>query len=306
MSGLLMPRKPKLMGSAAVMDYGWNSNSRWNLRNALIVSLVLHALVLAVRFVPPVPKTTFTPPLEVILVNAQSKANPKDAKVLAQVGLEGGGQADSGRASTTPIQSDDPVNQRELKAAQERLQKLESLMKEMEGGGLKFKAGEMAKSKELKTSQMADVDEVRRDTQTQRELEMHKLQAEISDRIREYNERPRKHFFSPKTSPYDFAIYEEGWRARVEQVGNTNYPEELKGKIYGKLRLTVYIKADGSIDNIEIDRSSGSAVLDRAAIRLLRMSGPFAPFPSEIRQKADILAITRTWVFSRDSVKTEY
>jgi protein TonB len=286
------------MPSAAVMDFDWNSNSRWNLRNALIVSVLLHAFVLAVRFVPPVPKTTFTPPLEVILVNAQSKANPKDAKVLAQVGLDGGGQADSGRASTTPTESDDPVNQRELKAAQERLAKLESLMREMEGGGLK--------PKDLKASQASDAQDIRSDTQSQRELEMHKLQAEISDRIREYNERPRKHFFSPKTSPYDFAIYEEGWRTRVEQVGNTNYPEELKGKIYGKLRLTVYIKADGSIDNIEVDRTSGSAVLDRAAIKLLRMSGPFAPFPSEIRQKADILAITRTWVFSRDSVKTEY
>lgn len=286
------------MSDTAVMGYGWNSNSRWNLRNALIVSLVLHAMVLAVRFVPPVPKTTFTPPLEVILVNAQSKANPKDAKVLAQVGLDGGGQADRGRATTTLTESDDPVNQRELKAAQERLVKLETLMREMEGSNLK--------PRDLKASANSDANDVRKDNQSQRELEMQKLQAEISDRIREYNERPRKHFFSPKTSPYDFAIYEEGWRARVEQVGNANYPEELKGKIYGKLRLTVYIKTDGSIDNIEIDRSSGSTVLDRAAIKLLRMSGPFAPFPSEIRQKADILAITRTWVFSRDSIKTEY
>jgi len=105
---------------------------------------------------------------------------------------------------------------------------------------------------------------------------------------------------------FPITTYRSAWRAKVEQVGNANYPEELKGRIYGKLRLTAYVRADGTLEDIEVDRSSGSAVLDRAALRILRMAAPFPPLPSEMRRKADVLAITRTWVFSRDTISTEY
>lgn len=284
----------------------WLASSGVSLQKALLVSIVIHALVLAVRFVPPKPTGPVSAPLEVILVNAQSKNTPKDAKLLAQVALEGGGQADAGRATTTPTDSNDTVNQRELKAAQDRLGKLEQMQRELESGGLRSQAGEQESPSRQKASNAADSKEPGLDPKSQRALEIQRLQAQIAENIKSYNERPRKHFFSPQTSPYDFAIYEEGWRSRVEQIGNSNYPEELRGKIYGQLRLTVYIKADGTIDNVEIDRSSGSTVLDRAAVKLLRMAAPFAPFPSELRQKADILAITRTWVFSKDTMKTQF
>jgi protein TonB len=266
-----------------------------NLSKALVLSVFVHALLLLVNFSRPQLNTALSRPLEVILVNAQSKKVPTDAKVLAQVALDGGGQADKGRATTLPGQADDQVNQRELIASQERLKELEVLQRTLAGA-------------ELRTTPKNEMADIRtgNDPKSQRALEIKRLQAQISDNIKSYNERPRKHFFSPRTSPYAFAIYEESWRAKVEQVGNANYPDELKGRIYGKLRLTAYIRADGTLDNIEVDRSSGSAVLDRAALRILRMSTPFPPFPSDMRKKADILAITRTWVFSRDTISTEY
>nr|WP_306815282.1 TonB family protein [Limnobacter parvus] len=266
-----------------------------NLKKALVLSVFLHALLLLVHFSKPQADTAFSRPLEVILVNAQSQKTPNDAKVLAQVALDGGGQADKGRATTLPGQAEDKVNQRELIASQERLKELEALQRSLAGA-------------ELRTTPQNEVLDTRpgNDPKTQRALEIKRLQAQIADNIKSYNERPRKHFFSPRTSPYAFAIYEEAWRAKVEQVGNANYPDELKGRIYGKLRLTAYIRADGTLEDIEVDRSSGSAVLDRAALRILRMSTPFPAFPSEMRAKADVLAITRTWVFSRDTISTEY
>ena len=266
-----------------------------NLKKALVLSLFFHALLLLVHFSKPQAGTSFSRPLEVILVNAQSQKVPNDAKVLAQVALDGGGQADKGRATTLPGQAEDTVNQRELIASTERLKELEALQQNLMGSQLRSSP----QDEEIETRLGSD-------PKSQRALEIKRLQAQISDNIKSYNERPRKHFFSPRTSPYAFAIYEEAWRARVEQVGNGNYPEELKGRIYGKLRLTAYIRADGTLEDVEVDRSSGSAVLDRAALRILRMSTPFPPFPSEMRQKADILAITRTWVFSRDTISTEY
>jgi periplasmic protein TonB len=266
-----------------------------NLKKALLLSLVLHVLLLSVHFSAPKVDTAFSRPLEVILVNAQSEKAPTDAKVLAQVALDGGGQADQGRATTLPGLGDDKTTQRELIATKERLQSLEVLQRQLSNASIRKPIENKVETPENGT-----------DAVDQRALEIKRLQAQISENIKSYNERPRKHFFSPRTSPYAFAIYEEAWRAKVEQVGNANYPEELKGRIYGKLRITAYIRADGTLEDVELDRSSGSAVLDRAALKILRMSTPFPPFPSEMRAKADILAITRTWVFSRDTISTEY
>ncbi|MCQ8897000.1 TonB family protein [Limnobacter humi] len=278
----------------------------FNLQKALLLSVVLHGVLLSIHFAKPNTDKPFRAPLEVILVNAKSAKAPEQAQAMAQVALDGGGQADQGRATTLPSEAEDEVIQRELMARQKQLQALEHLQRELTGGGLRYSPHDPALGHvEGKSATESTDSRNGQDDKSQRALEMKRLQAQIADNIKSYNERPRKHFFSPRTSPYLFAMYEEAWRHKVESVGNTHYPDELKGKIYGKLRLTAYIKADGSLEEVEIDRSSGSTVLDRAAVRILRQSAPFPPFSSDMRQKIDVLAITRTWVFSRDEIRTE-
>jgi len=49
-----------------------------------------------------------------------------------------------------------------------------------------------------------------------------------------------------------------------------------------------------------VRRSSGEKILDDAAIRIVRLAAPYAPFPQDIRKETDILHITRTWQFLRD------
>ncbi|MDP2253877.1 MAG: energy transducer TonB, partial [Thiobacillus sp.] len=49
----------------------------------------------------------------------------------------------------------------------------------------------------------------------------------------------------------------------------------------------------------DIDRSSDSKILDAAAIRIVELAAPYARFPDDMREKADILSITRTWTFTR-------
>jgi protein TonB len=108
----------------------------------------------------------------------------------------------------------------------------------------------------------------------------------------------------PSTSEYRFARYVEDWRSRVEKIGNENYPEEARGKIYGSLRLTVAIRKDGALVDTIIEQSSGSPVLDRAARRIVKLAAPYPPFPPEIARDTDILEITRTWVFTNDQLAT--
>ena len=54
----------------------------------------------------------------------------------------------------------------------------------------------------------------------------------------------------------------------------------------------------GSLATLELERSSGHPVLDRAAERIVRMGAPYANFPADIRRDTDILVITRTWHFA--------
>lgn len=94
------------------------------------------------------------------------------------------------------------------------------------------------------------------------------------------------------------AAYLRSWRQRLEQVGNTWYPEaSLRYGLYGTARLLVVLRSDGSLERAEILESSGYAVLDHAALRTVRMAAPFAPFPPELRATTDRLEIVRNWVF---------
>jgi protein TonB len=124
------------------------------------------------------------------------------------------------------------------------------------------------------------------------------LSAEIRRKLEAKAKRPRRKFISASTKEYKYASYMEAWRAKVERVGNLNYPEAArKQNLSGSLILDVALNADGSINQITVRRSSGQKILDDAAIRIVELASPFAPFPDQVREETDILHITRTWQF---------
>ena len=63
----------------------------------------------------------------------------------------------------------------------------------------------------------------------------------------------------------------------------------------------VAIRPDGSLKEVELLESSGHPVLDDAALRIVKLAAPFAPFPDELRKSTDVLEIIRTWQFRRNS-----
>jgi protein TonB len=133
----------------------------------------------------------------------------------------------------------------------------------------------------------------------ERSMEMVNLDAQLSESMQAYAERPRQIFVSARTQEYKYANYMREWVKKVERVGNLNYPDQARRQgLTGKLMLDVIMNADGTVRDISILRPSGHAVLDEAAIRIVNLAAPFAPFPPEILKEADILHITRTWEFS--------
>jgi protein TonB len=133
----------------------------------------------------------------------------------------------------------------------------------------------------------------------ERSMEMVNLSEQLSEAMQAYAQKPRQVFVSARTQEFKYANYMTEWVRKVERVGNLNYPDEARrAGLSGKLLMDVTLNADGSVRNITIMRPSGSQVIDEAAIRIVNLASPFAPFPPEILKEADILHITRTWEFS--------
>jgi protein TonB len=131
-----------------------------------------------------------------------------------------------------------------------------------------------------------------------RSTEIARLTSELERKSAAFAKLPRRKAISASTTEYKYAAYMEAWRRKVENIGNLNYPEEARRKkLYGNLLLHVAVRADGSVERIRLLKSSGHKLLDDAAINIVRMAAPYAPFPKDIRKEVDVLDITRTWQF---------
>jgi len=274
---------------------------------ALGTSIVLHALVLAVHFNFPSSRVRASDSrLEVVLVNAKTRERPSHAEVLAQANLARGGTVEEERRARSPLPVTNPRHPgRDLASAERRVRELEARQKELLALAREARARVAQPPSHAAPAEEPAPRPSGRDL-ADLTLAAMRLQAQLDKQIDDYQKRPRKKFIGANAAEYRFAQYEEDWRAKVERVGTVNYPAEARGKVYGNLRLTVAIRPDGSVDSVELDRSSGLKLLDAAAFKIVRMAGPFAAFPPSIRRDTDLLVITRTWFFGRgDKIWTE-
>jgi protein TonB len=272
---------------------------------AIAVSIAFHAALLAVRFAAP---ETFKlkgadAQLEVVLVNAKSPTAPTQADVLAQVNMDGGGDRDKGR-SRSPLPNSMRVEDGDsLRDATERMRDLEEEQKKL-----------LSQLKRTRITAPDVGDQTAKDPKPRMDANellttmkaVARSEAQIDKAVEDYNKRPRVTQSALRAREYPFAQYVESWRAKIERIGTTNYPiEATRNKLYGKLRLTVYIRADGTVDKIELDEPSQHDVLNKAALRIVKMAGPYPPLPPDISKDTDILAITRTWIFTNETLATE-
>lgn len=274
---------------------------------AFLSSLTLHLfIILAVGFKMPNPSQFSAPhnQLEVVLVNSKTDRAPENADALAQANLDGGGNTDQKLRASTPLPNvETRQSDKELSDATQRLQKLEQeaarLMSSI-NAKKQMAQGDPAETPAAKAAP-AEAQEL-----AEKSIEIARLEAQIKEQFQQYQERPKRQFIGARTREYRFAQYVDSWRGKIERVGNLNYPEEAKRRqIHGHLQLTVAIKANGDVESIEINRSSGHKLLDEAARRIVMLSAPFEPFPPAIRRDTDILHITRTWQFTRSDLVME-
>ena len=145
-------------------------------------------------------------------------------------------------------------------------------------------------------------------TPDQISLAIASLQAQLDLQRQAYAKRPRRYTISSaSTRKSQDALYLDSWRRRIEAVGNLNYPEEARrNQIYGSLRMLVALNPNGTVQDIQILQSSGSNILDQAAVQIVNLAAPFQPFPEAMREEADILEIIRTWRFHEGNALTSF
>ncbi|MFH1602298.1 MAG: TonB family protein [Pseudomonadota bacterium] len=268
---------------------------------ALGLSLFLHAVALSIHFKLPesIRDKYAAPPLDVVLVNSKTKARPSKAKLLAQANLDGGGNTDENRRARTPLPILKEAEQgADAKRAARRVQELEPQQRKTMTQLQAQKAVVAVEQRKAASAVDASPPKVSGRDLATNALAIARLEAQIARQIEMYQKRPVRKFIGSSAREYRFAQYVEDWRLKVERIGNLNYPEGARGRVYGNLVLVVSIKADGSLEGVEVKRSSGHQILDRAAERIVKMASPFAGFPANIKRDTDILVITRTWTFA--------
>lgn len=272
---------------------------------AMAFSAALHAFALfGIALVLPDPPNaaSIAQPLQVVLVNTKSKSRPSKADALAQANLDGGGNTPEDRRAKTPLPAIRDDKQFTPEQAAKRVAQLEDESKRML---TRLKSEHKVAQPEPK-KQQSSADRSGEEL-VQKSLEIARLEAQIDKSWDAYQKMPRRKFIGSRTQEYRFAQYIEDWRIKVERIGNLNYPEQARQqRIFGNLRLSVSIRTDGSVESMEISKSSGNRILDAAAMRIVKLAAPYAPLPPDIRKDTDILVITRTWTFtSSDRLESE-
>jgi protein TonB len=262
----------------------------------LLFSLIAHGvLALGITFEYEKSRPAL-PSLDVILVQSANDEKPEKADFLAQASNSGGGTAETAKRPSEPLSSAIPKAVAGIAPV------------ELVDGAPRPETptnAELLTQKESSfrvTTETARPDTPPRPAAVDRELEQRKLEMarlaqEIQRESEQYAKRPKRKYISANTKEYEFAAYMRAWVARIERIGNLNYPDEARREqLHGQLVLTVGLGRNGRIKSVDVIQSSGHKVLDDAAIRIVHLAEPFPALPED-KEKIDELYITRTWQF---------
>lgn len=281
--------------------------SFFTLTNPLSITLplavVVHIVVIAgVGFgLPDGGKVQHAPLLDITLVNTHSDTAPDKADYIAQANQQGSGSLDKKSRPSSPLASMNPNNfmgespVKSFESAPDVTPKPDPQILTTKGQTNK------------RVSKQPEKDDIKEPKPVDKEIadetdEMAQLMAEMSKEEQHYANRPRIHFvdsISAKSAVE--AAYIDAWAKKLERIGNINFPKEaLRLSLSGTLILNATLDRAGHIVMIGIDSSSGSRILDTAAMRIVKLASPYEPLPREVREKYDQLNITRSIIFHKE------
>jgi protein TonB len=284
------------------LDTGNHNETRF--RNAVLVAIAVHAvMIFVVSFKASLSTPYSSPQIEVTLATRPSAIAPLDASNIAQANQAGSGNdAQKNQLSTNnPLQSDSPSEQQALMQVPQQQAAMQHNTVATTGvteHAVTTQPTDASAQQSNLDGISPEVDRINR--------EIASLQAELDVETRTDVAQPRVRRLTAASAKQSVdAAYLLDWRRRLEAVGNQYYPQaSIRYGLYGELRMLVIIRNDGSLEDIQILSSSGYAVLDEAAIKIVRMAAPYSPFPPELKATTDKLEIVRTWHFQENQLSS--
>ncbi len=292
------PPKPRQMFAPEPLSVRLRAWRPSVMQLALAISISLHAAILGARFVDPEDfnRVFQGADLEVILVNARTKEAPAKAQAIAQANLAGGGEAESGIATSpmapSPMDAfgDDQSDEaKQIKLLQEQEQQVLTQLRH-----------DIA-AMPLPDPRKPSMTQEERQTEELRQRKLQQL-AEIEKRINAENARPRRRYISPSTREEVYAAYTDSLRDKIEHRGTVNFPTINGHKLYGELTVNITVNSKGQVIGTEIVRSSNQRWLDQRSLAIIRAAAPFGDFTDDMKRKTDELVLTWRFQYTNDQV----
>ena len=264
-------------------------------------SLLLHAGLYAMGFRPPdFPTPPPSPTFDITMVVPQDAETPDDADFIANANQAGSGS----KAEKSRLKSQFAADEENLDVGADEVtaeKSVAEIIPKPEPEILTTKGKTNKSVDKLPEEQPQEAPVVETVDNTEQTTAIAKLMAEMSTQEEAFAKRPRIHFvdsLSAKGSVEAEYIY--NWSKKLERIGNINFPKKaLDLSLSGTLILNTTLDRAGRIQEIQISVSSGSKVLDNAALKIVKLAAPYEPLPKKIREKYDRLNITRTMVFHK-------
>jgi len=240
------------------------------------------------------------PLLDITIVNTQTDKVIKKADFLANSNQQGSGSKKEKSRLTSPFASQNPNNENgdELIKSEESTPEVVPKLKPQ----VLTTKGKTTKRVEKLPEKEEVIDPKRRDKELSEQTDViAKLMAEMSQQEERYAKRPRIHFIDSLSAKSAVeAEYIHNWSKKLERIGNINFPQQaIQLSLSGTLIVNATLDRGGRVVEMQVSRSSGSKVLDDAALRIIKLAAPYEPLPKKIREKYDRLNITRTIVFHK-------
>ena len=295
------------MNSRAAPDEEPSSEARERMNFTVFLSAAFHGILLFGIGFGASQSTSEEPALEITLAAHQSALAPERADFRAQVDQLGSGTLDQDAralAPTSPFQPE--LDAPSVQAAQPLMP--EQQQRQRPSDSRLITTQNAAETQTTGALTLLEDGSAELATPESPRLEIASLMAQLDSQVQAYAKRPRRLVLTAaSTQRSDDALYLDGWRRRIETIGNLNYPDAARRqKLYGSLRLLVSILPNGSILKTEVLESSGQVILDQAALDIVGLASPYEPFPESLRAQADIVEIIRTWRFHEGNALTSY
>ncbi len=263
-------------------------------------STLLHALLIfAVGFgVHTSSKLKDATLLDISIVNTHSSQAPEKADFIAQANQEASGSTNIKNRPRSMMASENLLAPNEIspitstQAAPDKPPVLQTLL--LTTKGETFKRSPKLEEQPEKPVQTADAKEITDETR-----EEARLVSELAEEEANYSKMPKTRYLNSTNAKNAMeAAYIDAWAKKVERIGTANFPQEaIRLRTNGKLIVNAILDKQGNVIRSQIHTSSGSRILDNAALRIIKIASPFEALPKKMREQFDQLQITRTFIF---------